>query len=556
MDTRQAEHGKMTALYCRLSKEDFDTGESNSIVHQKEILTKYAKDNGFENTKFYVDDGVSGTLFSRPGLDALLVEVRAGKVATVIIKDQSRIGRDVLEVGLLKRTFDEYDVRLIAANDNLDTANGFDIMSIFRDVFNEWFVADTSKKIRAVFKQKALNGKHSNSVAPYGYKPSADDKFVWDIDEPAAEVVKDIFNMCISGMGPKYIAKELGKRGLKIPLIYKAERDGVTPKHMPKRPDTMWHTSVVSDILANREYTGTAILNRKTSKSYKDHRKFIKPEEEWIIHENAHPCIIDDETWQTVQRIRTGRRQVQRKTYEKGVLEGTVYCLDCGERLYAKRSALKNSDGTYRKYCYYICRKSRTYSDIPTCTPHSILRENLEAVVLQDLQCVIRLAKTDERKFAEKLNAASRKESERGLQKARGELAKAKTRISALDRIISKIYEDNVEGKISDERFATMLASYESEQSDLKTRAVELDRMIGEATEQTENIESFLRLVRSYTEITELSAEVVHEFIEKVLVGETIYTPPKYSHWGRGKTQEVRIVYNYLGEISETINEA
>lgn len=556
MDTRQAEQGKMTALYCRLSKEDFETGESNSIVHQKEILTKYAKDNGFGNTKFFVDDGVSGTLFSRPGLDALLTEVRAGKVATVIIKDQSRIGRDVLEVGLLKRTFDEYDVRFIAANDNLDTANGFDIMSIFRDVFNEWFVADTSKKIRAVFKQKALNGKHSNSVAPYGYKPSADDKFVWDIDEPAAEVVKDIFNMCISGMGPKYIAKELGKRGLKIPLIYKAERDGVTPKHIPKRPDTMWHTSVVSDILSNREYTGTAILNRKTSKSYKDHRKFIKPEEEWIIHENAHPRIIDDETWQTVQRIRTGRRQVQRKTYEKGVLEGTVYCLDCGERLYAKRSALKNSDGTYRKYCYYICRKSRTYSDIPTCTPHSILRENLEAVVLQDLQCVIRLAKTDERKFAEKLNAASRKESERGLQKARGELAKAKTRISTLDRIISKIYEDNVEGKISDERFDTMLASYESEQSDLKTRAVELDRVIGEAKEQTENIESFLRLVRSYTEITELSAEVVHEFIEKVLVGETIYTPPKYSHWGRGKTQEVRIVYNYLGEISETINEA
>jgi len=556
MDTRQAEQGKMTALYCRLSKEDFETGESNSIVHQKEILTKYAKDNGFGNTKFFVDDGVSGTLFSRPGLDALLTEVRAGKVATVIIKDQSRIGRDVLEVGLLKRTFDEYDVRFIAANDNLDTANGFDIMSIFRDVFNEWFVADTSKKIRAVFKQKALNGKHSNSVAPYGYKPSADDKFVWDIDEPAAEVVKDIFNMCISGMGPKYIAKELGERGLKIPLIYKAERDGVTPKHIPKRPDTMWHTSVVSDILANREYTGTAILNRKTSKSYKDHRKYIKPEEEWIIHEKAHPRIIDDETWQTVQRIRTGRRQVQRKTYEKGVLEGTVYCLDCGERLYAKRSALKNSDGTYRKYCYYICRKSRTYSDIPTCTPHSILRENLEAVILQDLQCVIRLAKTDERKFAEKLNAASRKESERGLQKARGELAKAKTRISTLDRIISKIYEDNIEGKISDERFATMLASYESEQSDLKTRAVELDRMIGEATEQTENIESFLRLVRSYTEITELSAEVVHEFIKKVLVGETIYTPPKYSHWGRVKTQEVRIVYNYLGEISETINEA
>ena len=555
MYMKQGEPSKITALYCRLSKEDFEAGESNSIVHQKEILTKYAKDHGFGNTRFFVDDGVSGTLFSRPGLDALLVEVRAGNVSTVIIKDQSRIGRDVLEVGLLKRTFDDYDVRFIAANDNLDTANGFDIMSIFRDVFNEWFVADTSKKIRTVFKVKALNGKHSNSVAPYGYMPSAADKFVWDIDEPAADVVRDIFKMCVEGMGPKYIAKELGRRGLKIPQIYKAERDGVSPKHIPKRPDTMWHTSVVSGILANREYTGTAVLNRKTSKSYKDRRKFIKPEEEWIIHENAHPRIIDDETWQTVQRIRSSRRQVQRKTYEKGALEGIIYCIDCGERLYAKRNSLKNSDGTFRKYCYYVCRKSRAYSDLPTCTSHSILRENLEEVVLKDLQRVLKLARTNERKFAEKLNAASRKESERGVQKAKTELAKARTRIGSLDRIISKIYEDNVEGKISDERFTTMLAGYEAEQTDLKARSSELEILIGEATQQNTNIESFLRLVKSFTEVTELTAEVVHEFIEKVLVGEAVYTPPKYSHWGRGKTQEVRIIYNYLGDISDTIKD-
>ena len=296
-------------------------------------------------------------------------------------------------------------------------------------------------------------------------------------------------------------------------------------------------------------------MNRKTSKSYKDHRKFIKPEDEWIVHQNAHPRIIDDETWETVQRIRTSRRHVQRNTYEKSALEGTVYCLNCGERLYVKRSSLKNNDGTFRNYCYYVCRNSRTYSDIPTCTPHSILRENLEAVVLQDLQRVMKLAKTDELMFAEKLIAASQKENERGLQKAKSELTKAKTRIGTLDRIISKIYEDNVEGKISDERFATMLASYEAEQSDLKTRATELERLISEATEQTASIESFLRLVRSYTEVTELSAEVVHEFIEKVLVGEAEYTAPRFSHWAKGKTQEVRIIYNHLGDISGTIRE-
>jgi len=555
MYTEQTEQRKMTALYCRLSKEDFETGESNSIVHQKEILSKFAKDHGFGNTKFFVDDGVSGTLFSRPGLDALLAEVRAGKVSTVIVKDQSRIGRDVLEVGLLKRTFDEYDVRFIAANDNLDTANGFDIMSIFRDVFNEWFVADTSKKIRNVFKVKAQNGKHSNSIAPYGYKPSAADKFVWDMDEPAADVVRDIFQMCVSGMGPQYIAKELGRRGLKIPQVYKAERDGLTPKHILKRPDTMWDPSVVSGILANREYTGTAVLNRKTSKSYKDRRKYIKPEEDWIIHKNAHPAIIDEGTWETVQRIRSSRRQVQRKTYEKGSLDGTLYCLGCGDRLYAKRSSRSNNDGTVRKYCYYVCKNSRANTDLATCTPHSIIRDNIEAVVLKDLQRVLKLAKTDEHKFAEKLNAASRKESERGLQKVNTELTKTKTRIGTLDRIISKIYEDNVEGKISDERFSTMLAGYEAEQSELKAKVVELGAMIGKATEQTANVESFLRLVRSFTEVEALSAEVVHEFIEKVLVGEAEYTAPRFSHWARGKTQEVRIIYNYLGDISETIKE-
>lgn len=546
---------KMTALYCRLSKEDFDSGESNSIVHQKEILTKYAKDHGFGNTRFFVDDGVSGTLFSRPGLDELLAEVRKGRVATVIIKDQSRIGRDVIEVGLLKRTFDEFDVRLIAANDNLDTANGFDIMSIFRDVFNEWFVADTSKKIRAVFKTKALNGKHSNSVAPYGYKPSDEDKFVWAVDEPAAEVVRDIYKMCLDGMGPKYIAKELGRRGLKIPLVYKAERDGVPPKHIPKRPDTMWHTSSVTDILENREYIGTAVLNRKTSKSYKDHKKFIKPQEEWIIHENAHPAIIDEQTWQAVQRIRANHRVVQRKDYVKGPLEGSIYCIDCGERLYAKRNSRYNLDGTERKYCYYICRNSRTLSDLPTCTTHSILRQTLEKIVLDDLQRVIGLAKTNEKKFANVLLSISKRESEREVQKAKRELAKAQTRIETLDRIVSKLYEDNVEGKINDERFATMLAGYEEEQNGLRGRCSELEALIATSTAQTDSIESFLRLVRRYTEIKELTPEIVHEFIDKVLVGEPDYKPGRYEHWARIKTQEVRIIYNFIGDVSESLKE-
>lgn len=553
MQTKAEETSKITALYCRLSQEDgYDSAESNSITHQKEILTKYAGDHGFGNTRFFVDDGVTGTSFNRPGLNTMLAEVKSGNVATVIIKDQSRIGRDVLEVGLLKRTFDEYDVRLIAANDNLDTANGFDIMSIFRDVFNEWFVADTSKKIRSVFKAKALNGKHSNSVAPYGYKPSSADKFVWEIDEFAAEVVKSIFKMCIEGMGPKYIAKELGDRGLKIPSVYKAERDGATLNRILKHPDTVWHSSVVINILANREYTGTAVLNRKTSKSYKDHRKYVRPKEEWIIHENSHPAIIDNETWETVQRIREGRRKIARK-YEKGVLDGFLYCRDCGDRMYSKWSSRTLSDGTKKMFFYYVCRNSRSYTVYSTCTAHVIKREILEELVLDDLQRILKLAKTDEDKFVERLNTASRKETEKALRQSKSEHSKAVARIAALDRVISKIYEDNVEGKISDDRFRTMLTGYESEQAELKEKAAELENMMRTAAEQTSNTDNFLKLVRSYTKIEKLTVEIVQEFISKVIVSEAVYTSAKLSKQARSREQEVRIIYNYIGEVTDTI---
>ena len=555
MQTKANETSKITALYCRLSQDDgFASLESNSITHQKDILKKYAKDNGFGNTRYFVDDGVTGTSFDRPGLNAMLAEVKSGNVATVIIKDQSRIGRDVLEVGLLKRTFDEYDVRLIAANDNLDTAKGFDIMSIFRDVFNEWFVADTSKKIRAVFKAKALNGQHSNSVAPYGYKPSAIDKFVWEVDEVAAEVVRDIFKMCVEGMGPQYIAKELGMRSLKIPSIYKAERDGVTPSHIPKRPDTDWHTSVVTNILGNKEYTGVAIINRKTSKSYKDHSKYIKPEEEWVVHEDAHLAIIENETWEIVQRIRAGRRKTVR-TYDKGALDGFLYCRDCGERLYAKRNSRKLSDGTERLFYYYVCKNSRSYTEYSTCKSHSINREAVDELVLDDLRRILNLAKTSENKFIETLNAASSKETEKALYRAKSEHAKAAARIATIDRIISKTYEDNVEGKISDERFQTMLTGYETEQAGLKVKATQLESVINTATDQTANTDNFLKLVRSYTAIEKLTIEIVQEFISKVIVSEAIYTPARFSHWARDKEQEVRIIYNYIGDVTDTIKD-
>jgi len=547
MYMKQAEQGKMTALYCRLSKEDFDTGESNSIVHQKEILTKYAKDHGFGNTRFFVDDGVSGTLFSRPGLDALLNEVRSSNVATVIIKDQSRIGRDVIEVGLLKRTFDEYNVRLIAAQDNLDTANGFDIMSIFRDVFNEWFVADTSKKIRAVFKAKAQSGKHHNSIAPYGFKPSSDDPFVWDIDEPAANVVRDIFQMCIDGMGTKAIALALRERGLDRPSIYRLKREG---KQLPeyKFPNNHWCASNIADILANKEYLGIATLSKVTVKSYKDKTHIYRPVEDWTIFEDAHPAVIEQETFDIVQRIRDGRRRPT-KLGDMGVLNGRLYCEDCGSKLHIKRRA----SGAKAQYVYYICRQSRANSEgFDNCTPHSIRQEIIEQLVLTDIQRVFALAKDHEVSFIEMAGKKAQKDNEKSIRKAKVEYAKADNRIRQLDDIISQIYEDKVSGELSPERFAKMLGKYEQEQSELKVKMDAIRPVLEQTEAQTQGIDKFLRTVKRFTEIKELSAEVVSEFIERIEVGETMMVNPRrFPHWADEKRQNIRIVYNYIGVMPQ-----
>lgn len=533
---------KITALYCRLSKDDPIGEESNSIAHQKDMLTKYAKDRGFTNIQFFVDDGVTGTIFDRPGLNSMLDEVRAGNVAVAIVKDQSRIGRDVIEVGLLKRTFDEYDVRFIAAEDGLDTANGFDIMSIFRNVFNEWYVADTSKKIRAVFKNKAKSGKHANGQAPYGYMASDTDKFVWIVDEPAAEVVREIYKLCVDGMGLTAIGNTLQARGIKNPMAYKAERDSTSTRIPLKHPDTTWGHGTVKTILLNREYTGAAVIGKITSKSYKDHRKYKKPEEEWSIHENAHEAIIDKDTFETVQRLRQGRRRLA-KAGDYGVLNGMLFCNECGGRMHLKRQVKTGKDGVTHTYNYYVCRNSRSHTQYVTCTSHAIKREELELAVLSRIQSITAFAKNDEAKFTEMLKADSSKEAKRVLARARAEFSKANKRISEIGPIIKKLYEDRVNGILTDEQFQSLMTDYKNEETELKTRVSAFEQLLDEAQDQTTNVDRFMRLVRSRTDITELSADVTHEFIEKIVVGK-----PEYIKY-RLKKQPIRIFFTHIGEI-------
>lgn len=370
---------------------------------------------------------------------------------------------------------------------------------------------------------------------------------MWDIDEPAAEIVREIFQMCVNGMGPTYIAKTLRERTLDVPEVYRRKKNGLAlPEY--KRPNHYWTSSAVAAILDRREYIGTAVTNRASIKSYKDRTVIRKPPEEWTIFEDAHPEIIDKDTFDTVQRIRSGRKRMT-KLGDMGALNGKLYCEDCGAKLHIKRRA----GGEKSMYIYYICRNSRAHGDVNTCTPHSVRKEIIEHLVLADIKRVITLARDSENKFVEMVSKQSRQEIEKSVKRAKMEYAKAENRIRQLDEIITHIYEDKVSGDLSAERFSKMLVKYEQEQNTLTARMNELQPLIDEAAEQALNTDRFLQIVKTHTEIETLTAEVVNEFIERIVVGETVITQPrKFSHWKDEKQQSIKIIYIYIGVIPET----
>ena len=525
-----AQQEKINALYCRLSKDDEQAGDSNSIVHQKEILGKYAKDHGFGNTRFFVDDGITGTVFNRPGLNAMVEEVKAGRVATVIIKDQSRIGRDVLEVGLLKRTFEENSVRFIAANDNLDTARGFDIMSIFRDVFNEWYVADTSKKIRAVKRSSAQAGNTRTGRPPYGYLRDPDDPQKYVIDAPAAEIVREIYSRIIGGEGVSKIANDLNRRGVDTSKMRYNRMNGLP---LPEEPHK-WSGQQVQQIIQNETYIGRRVLQRLTTPSYKNHTRVIRPREEWCVFEGHHKPLVDEEVFETVQKLRSVRRKVS-YTGDLGVLNGLIYCKDCGDRLRIYHDVGHN-------YSAYHCRR---YS-MGKCSRHSINRPLLEKLVLEELRRVTEFARRDRAKFIRTIRTEKDREFEKALRLKTALLAKNEKRIAELDTIINKTYEDHVAGKLSDERFAKMLASYEGEQAALEAETAALRADVVAAREKADGLEKFLKLCEKFTDLSELTAEIARSLVEKIVVHESIKVP---GHKWKKQSQRIGIHLSFVGEV-------
>lgn len=526
---------QIDALYCRLSRDDELQGDSNSIKNQKAILSKYAQEHGFINPHFYVDDGYSGTNFNRPDFQRLMDDVNEGKVRTIIVKDMSRLGRDYLKVGFYTEiTFPEANVRFIAINDQVDSESSVDNdFTPFRNIINEWYAKDTSKKIRAVFKAKGLSGKHLCTIPPYGYKKDEHDKQQWIVDEEAAKVVKEIFSLCMQGYGPTQIARILTERGRETPIIYK-RRVGLPITSQETEFPEIWATQSVNKILANPTYLGHTVNFRTKKKSYKSKKKIDLPKEEWAIFENTHEAIIDQDTFDTVQRIRQAKRRPT-SMGEMSIFSGLVYCADCGQKMYLCRCT------TMKQKEYFNCSSYRKKKKA-TCTSHQITVEAVKHFVLTNLQRVLAFAKNYEQEFLEIVRNENEKELRRKLLTQTRELEEADKRIQALDRIIQNLYEDKVCGNLSDERFVKMSQSFEQEQRDLKERVYFLRQELSKAKEQSDNVMRFMRSVRKYTEIAELTPEVVREFVQKVVV----YQAEKIN--GR-RTQRIDLYFNGVGQI-------
>lgn len=519
---------KITALYCRLSKDDLLQGESNSITNQKAILKKYADDNGFTNTVFYVDDGISGTTFDREGFKSMMSDIEAGKVSTVITKDLSRLGRDYLKTGeYIEIIFPDYDVRYIAINDNVDTAKSENELLAFKNIFNDWYARDCSKKIKAVFKAKGQSGKPLSKPI-FGYKTSELDKHQWVIDEEAANVVRRIFKLCIDGYGPSKIARILTEEKVLNPTAY-ALSQGRDNGHRNANLNR-WDHRTVASILERPEYCGHTVNFRTRRKSYKVKKTIRNPQEDWMIFENTHEPIITQQQFDLVQELRKNKRRPQRFE-EINPFSGMVYCADCGKKMYLCRSSSFADDQEHLKCSTYAY-------DTSACTVHYIRTSVLREIVLKAVNELFVTIKDNEDEFVQSAMESSATKHSSELFKAKKALTKAEKRIAELDKLFTRLYEDNVSGKVSDERYAMMSAGYEDEQKKLKEEAEKLTAFIEASEQKCADVNSFIKVVQKYEHITELTPEIMHELIEKIVV----YAPDNSSGH---RTQQIEIHFRF-----------
>lgn len=523
---------KITALYCRLSQDDALDGESNSITNQKTLLSKYAAEHGFRNIQFFIDDGYSGTSFQRPGFQEMMRYVKDYSVSAVIVKDLSRLGREYSYMGRLQDfIFPAYDVRFIAINDDVDSAKGENDFAVFKNVFNDYYAKDTSKKIRAVVKMRGEAGEHIASNPPYGYIKDPQDKKKWVVDEEAAKVVQRIFNLCIAGKGPMQIAKIFTADKVLTVTAYHARQKGwVMPENLYR-----WNTNAVLRILERREYTGCTVNFKTYTKSLKFKKRMENPVENQRIFEDTQPAIIDKGQWERVQELRKNKRRPT-KTGRTSIFSGLLYCADCGAKLYFCTCNTYKDDSQN----HFVC--SNYKSNTGSCKIHYIREQVLYRIVLETIRQTLSYVRMFRKDFKLEMLAQDEESRKAELAEKQKALSGAKKRMEDLDRIIQHIYEDNVLGKLSDSRYLKLSRQYEKEQAEIEQLAAVLEREIETQAGQVSSVNEFLKLVDKYLDIPELDAAILNELVSKIVV----HSPVREN--GR-KQVRIDLYFTYVGQI-------
>ena len=527
--------GKITAIYCRLSRDDEQAGESNSIVNQKAILKKYAKEQGFRNIQFFVDDGFSGANFNRPEWQRMIAMVEADQIGVLLAKDMSRIGRNYLEVGFYTEIlFPKHNVRFIAINSGVDSANQMDNdFTPFLNIINEFYVKDSSKKVKASMKQKGESGEYLTTNPPYGYmKDPENPKTHWIVDDEAAAVVRQIFAWCMEGYGPSQIAKKLKEAKVDCPTVHWAKMGRNAPAKTPDDPCD-WAPRTISGILERQEYLGHMVNFRTHRQSYKSKKKIENPQSEWKIFENTHDAIVDEETFYRVQELRKNKRRPAR-TGKSNMFSGVVRCADCGEKLY-----YCTSNSFESRQDHFVCSTSRKKGK-DVCDTHFIRAVVLEEGTLQHMRMVISCVASYEDAFRRALGAKRSAEAKKELSAKKRTLQKSENRLAELDRLFKRIYEDMVNGKLSEARFQMLSEDYEQEQADLRIKIEMLEEEIQNQEDQADNVDKFIRQAKKYLHLEKLTPTILNDMVNAVYV----HSPDKSSGH---RVQDVEISYNYIG---------
>ena len=525
---------KITPLYERLSRDDELQGESNSISNQKQMLEDFARRNGLPNPTHFTDDGISGTRFDRPGFLAMMEEVEAGRVEAIVIKDMSRLGRDYLKVGQVMEVLRQRGVRLIAINDGVDSLKGDDDFTPFRNIMNEFYARDTSRKIRSVFKSKGMSGKHLTGTVIYGYLWD-ENREHWLVDEEAAEVVRRIFSLTLEGYGPYQIACKLSADRIEIPVVHLARFNEGVNRSKPVKDPYGWGSSTIVNILKKREYLGHTI-NFKTRKHFKDKKSHYVSEDEWTIFENTHEAIIDQQTFDLVQKIRSNVRRYPNGWGEAAPLIGLLYCADCGGKMYVHRT----NNG--RRISQYTCSN---YTKVPCgtlCpTQHRINESAVLTLVSDTLRAIAEYSRNDRTEFIHTVQETQVAQQSADISKKRRRLAAAQKRAGELEKLICKIYEDNALGKLPDARYKALDAQYAKEQDALEIEIAELEKAVTGYEQSQKSAEKFIALIDKYENFDTLTNTMLNEFIEKILVHE------RARKGSQDTTQEIEIYFNFLG---------